>query len=112
MFAASNFDKVWKQHDNGEIAQAMQDLESVSDDLEWMKDGIAPYGVTMQFELINPTEEQSLKVMNTIKDYLKQNRESKTLVTYVFSGHGVVYRGMQCVLLNEIHLSMAYYKLW
>ena len=94
-FATSRFDACKKREANGQIKQFMHDLPNVKQDCDWLEEAISKYGKidfgpNDMFKMTDGPDWSTVdKTKKQLFKMLKESKDKRTLVTYVFAGHGM-----------------------
>ena len=117
-FATSKFNACKIRTPDGTIKQFMPDLPKVKQDCAWLEDAITKYGNVdfgpdNMFKMTDgPDYSTVMKTKKQLFQKLKQSKHKKTLVSYVFAGHGMQENGTQVVVINEYDKETRFYRLW
>ena len=79
----------------------------------FQKYGKLEFGPNSEYDLTkNPKRKDIQKLTNQLRSDLKEWKDKKLLVVYVFACHGIVEGGVQGVIINEYKKSSGYYDIW
>ena len=117
-FATSKYDACKIRKEDGSIKQFMPDLPKVKQDCAWLEDAITKYGNVDSgpddmFKMTDgPDYSTVMKTKKQLVAKLKKSKHKKTLVSYVFAGHGMQEGGTQVVVINDFDKQQGFYRLW
>ena len=118
-FVASDYSAVFIINKNGELVPFYKNLDGVFKDLNAFDYAFSAYDMrkgddrshSLEILIINPSYTKVIEAWKKLERILIEHSNERVLVTYLFSGHGLDFEGIQSVVVNEFDAAKKFYRI-